>query len=200
MVNPAFDYTSTQIVALVFAAVLLYAQHRRPLLLSHTKIIASTAILLVFLSLLYRSYLQWEVFSAGPPSSFLLPPYAPWTYFLQYCWSWFWSQYLLALCGAALLFTSIALAPANWRMDRFETHEPLLLAMGLFLVGHPYWIFYFSGVLLLYLAYTALRAWRAPTRQRVSFYRFWLPGALIVILLTPFLRSLPIMQVLTITL
>ena len=198
---PSFlDYNLTQIITLVAVSSLIFAQHKKPEMLSLKKWLIPVILAALTASLLYRTYIQWEAFAGAPPAKYLLPPFAPWSYFIQYCWSWIWSQYLLAFGGALLIFCSITTAPKEWRDVRFEKFEPIILSLGLLLVGHPYWIFYFFGVVLTYLLYALVRAWRFPNSQRISFYNFYLPTALLVILLTPLLKTLPFMQVLAITL
>lgn len=193
-------YTATQIVSLVLLTCLLLIQHKYQGLLKKPCFVFITTLSFIITSLSIATYLQWSLFSSSEPAKFLLPPYAPWTYFIQYVWSWIWSQYLLALGGALLIALGVWLAPKPWKELRFSEGEPLLIVSGLLLVGHPYWIFYIGGVLLLYCIYTLARAWRAPTRERVSFFPFWIPTALLVVLVTPILKELPLMQLLSITL
>jgi hypothetical protein len=198
---PTFlQYNSSQIIAAISVLTLIFIKLKRSEIITFRKWPVWLILFALFASLLYRTYFQWELFSAAPPAKYLLPPFAPWSYFIQYCWSWIWSQYILAFGGAAILFASISATTKEWRDVRFEEQEPLILSLGILLVGHPYWLFYFLTTLSLYLVYTLIKAWRFPGSQRVSFYGFYLPAALIVILLTPLLKTLPFMQVFSITL
>jgi len=193
-------YTFTQLVSIVILCALFLVMYRRESLLQRPHHVFWPILGIVIASLGVTTYFQWQTFASSEPARFLLPPYAPWTYFIRYSWSWIWSQYILALGGSLLIGACIRVAPQSWRDARFTEGEPLLIVSGLLLVGHPYWLFYGAGVLLLYCIYVAIRAWRDPVRIRISFYPFWIPSALIVVLLTPFLKNLSLMQALSITL
>lgn len=189
-------------VSLGILVLLLGAQLRlRPLLVRHRAAIFWVCTGIIFGLLLYQTREQFLLLAnSGPPSKYLVPPYNGIGYFLLWSWSWLWSRYLIALAGSLLLLCAIMSASANWRSKRFEEEEPYLLALSLVLVGHPFWIFYFFAVVLAYALYTATRAWRQATTQRVSFYYFWIPIALVVVGLTPWLKDLALVRQLAITL
>lgn len=194
------SYTLTQLLSIAILCILLFITYQRKPALQHPHRIFWPILGLIVACLGLTTYLQWHTFASSEPARFLLPPYAPWTYFIRYSWSWIWSQYLLACGGSLLIGACIGLTPRSWKETRFAEGEPLLIISGLLLVGHPYWLFYGAGVLLLYCIYVAIRAWRDPVRTRISFYPFWIPSALIVVLLTPFLKNLSLTQALSITL
>jgi hypothetical protein len=180
---------------------LLGAQLRlRPLLERKMSYFFWFSVIAILTTLFYYTNQHYSaLLHSEPPARYLLPPYAPLSYFIHYVWSWLWSQYLLALGGSLLLLGAIKLSSKSWQAARFESEEPYLIATSLFLVGHPYWLFYFAAIILSYALYTALRAWRKPNSQRVSFYYFWIPIAIVTVAVTPLLKQLSLVHMLSIT-
>jgi GxxExxY protein len=94
-------------------------------------------IILIFGFLFYQSWQLYQVWW-----KFLLPPYQPIRYFFFYCFTNFFEKQLIAL-GAALLFLAAAFLLNKKFQERFfEKEEPYLGALAIFLVGHPWWIYY----------------------------------------------------------
>jgi hypothetical protein len=146
----------------------------------YVKICFFFSIAAVFLSDLYSTFLQYEIWKGNPVSSFLLPPHESWIYFASYAIPRFFSPLLISV-AAAIVFKSTA-EYLNRRFDeRFlEKGEEWLLASGILLSGYPGFIVYIPlmlvSALILSVFYSVLGKGRAPL-----FY-LWLPVAVFAIL------------------
>ncbi len=147
----------------------------------------------VFLSLGCVAVLQYYAWvGGGEVTARLLPPYQPITYFVLYVWWRFFAPYLFALC-VGVLFGVMA-----WWYNRrhgaqfFYDEEYVSIALSLFLVGHPLWMFYGALVLALYVLATLCCTIFLGREYRVSFRYFWLPTSLGVIIIGEALSRLPL--------
>ena len=130
-------------------------------------------------------FLMWHADAEG--AARLLPPYHGMGYFARYAFVHFWLSYVISFVVARLFF-----AGAKWLNARrggmlFEKEELYFLTIGLFVSGHPGWIFYVLLVFVAYLLVTLIVALFYGPHARVSFYYFWLPCAVIVIFLNTYL-------------
>lgn len=138
----------------------------------------------------YRSraqFLMWHADAEG--AAHLLPPYQGIGYFVRYAFVHFWLGYLIAFAVAMLFYRG-----ARWLNARrggmiFEDEEPHFLAIGIFVSGHPAWIFYLLIVFAAYLIATAIGAFVYGPRTRVSFYYCWLPCAVVTVFLNAYLHQ-----------
>ena len=142
---------------------------------------------MIFSLLSYKSYQQYQIWQENDVSKYFLPPYQSVVYFIKYSFIHFFQKHLISL-GAGLLFLGLANLLNNRFQKRFfEEEEPYLGALGLFTVGHPLWIFYFIAVmaigvlgsLFLKVSSSKLQA----LSRRFPFYYFWLPVAIIVMII-----------------
>lgn len=99
----------------------------------------------------------------------------------------FFVSYLISL-AAGLLFLWLANLLNNRYQKRFfEEEEPYLGALALFVLGHPFWIFYFLAVMAigvlgsLFLKVASYKLQAANCR--FPFYYFWLPVAIVVVII-----------------
>lgn len=138
----------------------------------------------------YASYLsraQFMAWHASGEGRYLIPPYHGIGYFMRYAFVHFWLSYALSFAVAILFF-----AGAEWLNARrgkifFEPEEPYFFATGLFVSGHPGWIFYLLVVFAAYLTVSLIVTVTRGALARVSFYYFWLPCAAVTVFLTTYL-------------
>lgn len=177
-------YVATAILLLLIGAQIFL----RSYLVSKIKYFFWIPVGIIFAYLLYESgqtYFGW--LTSGPPARFLLPPYEPISYYLFYITTRFWLPYLLSLA-----FSGIAFLTAKYLNKRFDNRffydeEPYIIALGMFLSGHPFWLGFLIITGIVYLLYSLATALSKSREARASFYYFWLWGALSIVLLKPFL-------------
>lgn len=162
----------------------------RPFLVKNQKSISLALVLVVIGAICvkaHRLFLAWQ--TSEPPLKYLAPPYAPVTYFLHTAWTQIVSTYLIALAISTVLLGLIKLLPQAKRAAIFEPEETILIALCIFLVGHPLWIAYLCLSLLFYVLITITKS-ISQKKQRVSFYRYWIPFAIATLLLGSFILKI----------
>lgn len=135
-----------------------------------------------FFYLSYSQYLGW--LDAGPPASYLIPPYQNIWYLFSYIISHYAYHYIISL-GVAFLFLGIAIL-LDERFGRrfFKDEEPYLGALFIFILGNPLWIYYLGTVFGIGLLVTGYRLLVTKRFERFSLYSLWLPIAILVIILS----------------
>jgi len=148
------------------------------------------AVILILGWACFQSFQQYQIWSEGAFSKLLLPPHQSIVYFLKYSFTHFFKNYLISLV-AGLLFLGLANLLNNRYQKRFfEEEEPYLGALAIFLMGQPLWMVYFTGVmfigvlgtLFLRIGSRKLR-FLAASGNRLPFYYFWVPVAIITIII-----------------
>lgn len=133
--------------------------------------------------LVYNQYFVW--FISGPPTIYLLPPYESIGYVFYYHLARFGLRYGVS-AFAALIFLAAAIWHNRRRGGRFfEKEEPYLGASGIFLAGTPGELYYFVGLLVLYLLiHLGFRLFgHSEKESRLPLYWLWLPPAILVIIM-----------------
>ena len=139
---------------------------------------------------LYQSRAQFLIWHADAEGAArLLPPYHGMGYFLRYAFVHFWLPYVISLIMAGLFFAAAKRLNARRGGILFEDEEPYFLAIGLFAVGHPAWIFYLCFVFAAYLLMALALALMYGAQARISFYYFWLPCAVLIVALSAYLHE-----------
>lgn len=189
--------STADLVGLVILIGLLGAQlWLRPLLVRGRKLIFLTAILAMLITLLWQAHLQFIAWlNAPPPARFLIPPYRPISYFLLYGWTHIFASRIIALF-ISLVFLILLKTVGRKFQNRFEPDEPILIALSIFLIGHPRWIIFAAITAIGYILYSLIAFLISKRPERRSFYHFWLPGAIATIALSPILLKLPFLSVL----
>lgn len=181
------EVASILILLLTTGALLL----RRPFFVRHIKPIFWSALAIMGLVLIYEAglvYFSWH--NGTGPSPFLLPPYTPINYFLFYTGVRIFLPYLLSLAFAGIAFLAVRYTNKRLGERFFYPAEEYLLALPLFLCGHPFWLAYLVVCALAYTLYAS------ATADRVSLYYLWLPLGLVVVALTPIFSMLPWLRML----
>lgn len=148
----------------------------------NAKFFALGVIAFMSLLLLGLSYLQYRTWLGHPLSKFFLPPYQSWDYFLTYVGSKFFAPYAISLVLAIIFFAALGVANKKFGERFFEREEIALIAISIFLVGHPGWIFYMVLAIATYLGLQIFYTIKYRGLPRVSMYYLWVPLALFVII------------------
>ncbi|MDP1706623.1 MAG: hypothetical protein Q8L36_02275 [bacterium] len=133
--------------------------------------------------LVYNQYFIW--FYAGPPASFLLPPYESLWYVFSYHLGRFGLMYGVSLF-VGLIFLAAAIRFNRKHGDLFfEKEEPYLGALAIFLAGTPGELYYFGGLITTYfILHLGLRMVRRTKEElRLPVYWLWLPLAILAIII-----------------
>ncbi len=141
-------------------------------------------------ALSYYTALQYFTWLSSSISRLLLPPYQGIGYFIFYAFTEFWADYLLAAAIGLLCFVAIRRQATDER-PFFYPEEPTLCFISIMLVGHPLWILYGILLLLETLVGTLYTHFISKTKNRVSFRYLWLPTAILILAVSPFLNRLP---------
>jgi hypothetical protein len=182
---PLLHYIGLTILALIFVLQLrLRSQLER-----YGKRIYQIALLLVLITLFYELRSDFMAIVTGDIGiRYYGPPYTPLSSFLFSAWSRILAPYVLS--ATLSLITLWAINSAKNYQDRFESGEPYIIALALLFLRHPYWLIYALIALGAYIAYSAIIARFRGINQRISFYYYWLPFAILVLALVPLLKKL----------
>jgi hypothetical protein len=139
--------------------------------------IAAAAVIIAAIALTARQYMMWR---NDAVLQYMLPPHNSAWYFIQYSFTRFWVSYALSAAAAAVVFFAARALNRHKRGMLFEREEVLYMALGAFAAGHPGWLAYGAFAAVLYALFAA--AARRSAGDRVSFYRAWLPCAIVIVL------------------
>lgn len=165
-------------------------------------LLSAAALLLVFGTAAMGSYLQYKAWEGDALSRMFLPPYRSFDYFVYYARYHFFDPYLLSAAAGIFFFAAARFINRRYGYRFFEIIEPYLIFVALLCVGTPGWMLYVIGFLVTYLVGSIgvtiyeMGIKKAPA-PRVSAYYFWLPSAISTILISRWLTSLPLWNVLT---
>lgn len=143
-------------------------------------------IILIFGWLAVQSWRQYQIWSQNEMTKFLLPPHRSIAYFLQYIFTNFFFGYLISLTAALLFLAAMIILNKRFQKRFFEDEEPFLGALAIFSVGHPLWLYDLLAIFAIGVLGTIFLRFRNK-EQRFSFYYFWLPAALIIVIVGKFL-------------
>jgi hypothetical protein len=117
-------------------------------------------IVAIFARLAYATlsaYLQYYVWSASPFTQLLLPPHAPWSYFLQYIFTHYLLNALLSISAAALFWLVFEML-RRYRLGVINREEPLAALLAALVVGWPGFIIFVPIAFLFAVLSIALAA------------------------------------------
>ncbi len=129
--------------------------------------------------LAYMSREQFLAWQGNELSRYLVPPYRDWGYFIGYAYRHLWAPYVVSACAGAAIACAAAYANRRRGGIFFEAEEPYFIAFAVFIIGHPGWVAYLLVVLAAYLFVSVGRLLMSRKAERVPFYRFWLPCAVL---------------------
>lgn len=139
----------------------------------------------------YNSWQQYLTWSGNDLSKLFLPPYQSWDYFVFYARTRFFNSYFLSLAIGLVFLAAAKYFNKKYQERFFEPIEPYLLAVSIFLIGHPGWLIYLiillaTNLLISYFLFLISK----KKERRLSFYYFWLPAAISTILISRWLSAL----------
>ncbi len=182
---PALQYAHLAILLLL----LVIQLWKRPLLEKFGPWCFKSALIVTFSFLVYYSHLQFTAWlTGGAPAVYLIPPYQGMGYFLFYALMRFWATYILSLAVAALFLLAMQYGNRRWQNRFFYPDEIYLVALSIFVVGNPLWIGYLLVTFGAYCLYVLGRRLYTRKNERVTFYYFWLPIAIVCLVATPLLN------------
>ncbi|MCL5004502.1 MAG: hypothetical protein M1170_00975 [Patescibacteria group bacterium] len=188
-------FISLGILVVAFGASLLKG---RPFGIKALKAIFIVAAAAIFSLLIYYSYQQYAVWQSAEPTKFLLPPYQSANYFIKYIGARFFAPYFISLLAGIIFFFIARKMNKKYEERFFEQEELWLGALALFIVGWPGLLFYFIGLILIYLIIHTLYFILNTSSVRISLYYWWLPLAIFVILINKWLMGLGVWRLLKI--
>ena len=188
---PVFSFAL--LAALFFVQVFLHKKEsveRRDALIERAAkigfVLGLAAVLGDYFFLVAAQYSTWK--NSNPPLSFLVPPYRSIGYVFYYHFTRFLLYYLPSFVVSAAIFISAKYGNKRFGEHFFESGEPYLAAVPLFLLGYPewnyLWIPYFLAVLGTVFAVSLFRIIAAKRQERFSPYFLWLPVAIIGIIVS----------------
>ncbi len=151
------------------------------------RILFFAAVMFVVGYLVYLIAVQYTFWrNAGPPSSYLVPPYRSITYVVWYQFVRFGFYYTIAFAISAALWLG-----GHW-LDKwggkrfFYVGELPLAALSVFLLGNPAWqyawLYYIAALLVSTFLITGYRLLVIGKNNRFSLFWLWLPLALVTVL------------------
>ncbi len=157
------------------------------------------SVVLVFASLSYQSFQQFQAWSGNEISKYLLPPYQSVDYFIFYCFFRFFAPHLISLSAALAFLFAAKFLNKKYQERFFEPEEFWLGALGFFLVGHPGWLFYIVFLIIIsFLTHFYSLFIISDSARRISLYYWWIPAGIFVILIQDWLTKLPLWSILKI--
>ena len=163
------------------------------------------SIFAVFSLFIYYSYQQYIVWQSVEPSKFLLPPHQSINYFLYYIGMRFFAPYIVSLSTAFLFLLAAKYFNKKYDERFFYPEELWLGALALFLVSWPGALFYFIGLILIYLiihifvtSYYKFFFRASPREVRLSLRLWWIPLTIFVIIINKWLIDLELWKLLKI--
>ena len=158
------------------------------------------AIIFIFGFAGYQSWQQYFLWKNSELGKFFLPPYQKLDYFVFYSRTHFFNSYFLSLLISLLFLSSAKYYNQKHGEKFFEPIELYLLAISIFLAGHPAWLFYLIILLTVFLIINFLLSTfyflLNKEMPRISLYYLWLPVAISTILINGWLSRLPWWQTL----
>lgn len=138
--------------------------------------------------LVYSQYFTW--FYAGPPASFLLPPYESLWYVFSYHLARFGLMYGISLLTGLIFLAAAIRFNKKHNSLFFEKEEPYLGALAIFLAGTPGELYYFASLVATYfLLHLGLRIVHQSKEDfRLPVYWLWLPLVILVIIIQTILK------------
>jgi hypothetical protein len=161
----------------------------------------------IILQSIFSTILNWWIWSQQGITQRLLPPHSPINYVLKYSWQHYWFESIVTVVTAAIVFFGIYFLNKKFEKNLFYNEEKYLAALGILATGWPNCLIFlclvlFLGVIfhLIFLCFNANKVRRRgdtvektiaisvfskqfSSPSRLSLLYFWLPCALLILLL-----------------
>jgi len=139
---------------------------------------------------IFSTILNWWLWSQQGITQRLLPPYSSINYLLKYSWQHYWFESIVTIFTAIIVFLGIYFLNKKFENHLFYDEEKYLAALGILATGWPNCLVFvtlvlFLGVLshLLFLFMAIIKKRIEENPFRLSFLYFWIPVALLLLLL-----------------
>lgn len=130
--------------------------------------------------LIFEQYTEWK--EAGPPASFLVPPYRSIEYLFSYHFGRYFIYHLASFLASLGLLFFIKIANRRSGGKFFEDDEPYMASIPVFLLGYHawnyLWVFYLLAIFVLGLLVSLISGKIRRGEERFSFYFLWIPLAI----------------------
>jgi len=194
---------------IILAGLLLYWILKKELLKEKfLKLIFYIFSSIIIFQSVFSTILNWWLWSQQGITQRLLPPHSPINYVLRYSWQHYWFESIVTIITAIIVFFGIYFLNKKFEKNLFYNEEKYLAALGILATGWPNCLIFlslvlFSGILfhLIILCFNSIKqkkrredtvektiAISVFSKQfsepfRLSFLYFWLPCALLILLL-----------------
>jgi hypothetical protein len=129
------------------------------------------------------SLLQYFLWKNNNFSKFLLPPYTPFSYFLNYVFFNFFRDLIFRLLGFLLVFNFLYLIFFTLKRDPFYDDEKYFILLSSLLFSFPYNFFFIFISFFILLLMATLSILFKKRKEYYSFRFFWLPLSLLILIL-----------------
>ena len=153
------------------------------------------SVLAIFGTLVYWAVLQYRLWAGNDLTKTLLPPYQSFGYFYSYVGKRFFAPWLIALLFAIVVSRVSKLLNKKYGERFFENEEIELISFGIFLTGYPGFFIYLILILVLGVLFSTFftllnffleklgRASSLLSKGRLPLYYFWIPTAILAIII-----------------
>ena len=137
----------------------------------------------------FSTILNWWLWSQQGFTQQLLPPYSSISYVLKYSWQHYWFESIVTIITAAIVFFGIYFLNKKFEKNLFYNEEKYLAALGILSVGWPNCLIFLCLVLFLGVALHLISFIFNKRRNRLSLFYFWIPCALLTLLLSDIINK-----------
>jgi len=175
---------------IILAGLLLYWVFKKKLLKEKflKLIIYIFSSVIIFQSILF-TILNWWLWSKQGLTQRFLPPYNSINYVLRYSWQHYWFESIVTIITAVLVFSGIYFLNKKFEKNLFYNEEKYLAALGILAVGWPNCLIFLCLVLFLGVVLHLISFLFNKGRNRLSLLYFWIPCALLILLLSDIINK-----------
>jgi len=144
--------------------------------------------IIVFQSVFF-TILNWWLWSQQGLTQRFLPPHNPISYVLRYSWQHYWFESIVTIIAATIVFFGIYFLNKKFEKNLFYNEEKYLAALGILAVGWPDCLIFLCLVLFLGVILHLISFLFNKGRNRLSLLYFWIPCALLILLLSDIINK-----------
>ncbi|TSA58046.1 hypothetical protein D4R42_00410 [bacterium] len=133
---------------------------------------------------IFSTILNWWLWSQQGLTQRFLPPHSPISYVLRYSWQHYWFESIITIITAIIVFFGIYFLNKKFEKNLFYDEEKYLAALGILAVGWPDCLIFLCLVLFLGVVLHLISFLFNKGRSRLPLLYFWIPCALLVLLLS----------------
>ena len=175
---------------IILAGLLLYWVLKKKLLKEKfLKLILYIFSSVIIFQSIFSTILNWCLWSQQGITQGLLPPYSPISYVLKYSWQHYWFESIVTIITAIIVFFGIYFLNKKFEKNLFYNEEKYLAALGILSVGWPNCLIFLCLVLFLGVALHLISFIFNKRRNRLSLFYFWIPCALLILLLSDIINK-----------